>query len=73
VVLRSGGFLDTVVDGLTGTFFDAPVVDHVAGAITIATKQAWDEDELRAHAEKFSEDSFTRRIRRVIAEEVALA
>jgi hypothetical protein len=40
-----------VVDGLTGTFFDAPVVDHVARAITMATKQARDEDELQAHAE----------------------
>jgi hypothetical protein len=73
VVLRSGGFLDTVVDGLTGTFFDAPVVDHVARAITMATKQARDEDELQAHAELFSEASFKRRIRHVIAEEVALA
>jgi glycosyltransferase involved in cell wall biosynthesis len=32
VVLRSGGFLDTVVDGLTGVFFDAPIVDDVARA-----------------------------------------
>jgi glycosyltransferase involved in cell wall biosynthesis len=72
VVLRSGGFLDTVVDGLTGTFFDAPVVDHVARAMKMAAKQTWDEDELQAHAEKFSEASFKRRIRQVIAEEVAL-
>jgi glycosyltransferase involved in cell wall biosynthesis len=71
VVLRSGGFLDTVVDGLTGIFFDAPVVDHVAQAMKMAAEQTWDEDELRAHAEKFSEDSFKRRIRQVIAEEVA--
>jgi glycosyltransferase involved in cell wall biosynthesis len=72
VVLRSGGFLDTVVDGLTGTFFDAAVVDHVARAMKIAAKQTWDEDELQAHAEKFSEASFKRRIREIIAEEVAL-
>ena len=71
VVLRSGGFLDTVVDGLTGTFFDEPVVDHVAQAMKIAAEQTWDEDELRAHAEKFSKNSFKRRIRQVIAEEVA--
>jgi glycosyltransferase involved in cell wall biosynthesis len=73
VVLRSGGFLDTVVDGLTGTFFDAPVIDHVARAMKMATKQTWDEDELQAHAEKFSEASFKRRIRQVIAEEVGRA
>lgn len=73
VVLRSGGFLDTVVDGLTGTFFEAPDVDHVAQAMKAATKQIWDEDELQAHAEKFSRASFKQRIRQVIAEEVALA
>jgi glycosyltransferase involved in cell wall biosynthesis len=73
VVLRSGGFLDTVVDGLTGTFFDTPAVEHVARAMKTAAKQAWDEGELQAHAEKFSEASFKRRIRQVVAEEVALA
>jgi glycosyltransferase involved in cell wall biosynthesis len=73
VVLRSGGFLDTVVDGLTGIFFDAAVVDHVARAMKMATKQTWDEGELQAHAEKFSETSFKLRIRQVIAEEAALA
>jgi glycosyltransferase involved in cell wall biosynthesis len=71
VVLRSGGFLDTVVDGLTGIFFDAPVVDQIARAMETASKQTWDEDELQAHAEKFSEASFKRRIREVVAEEVA--
>jgi len=72
VVLRSGGFLDTVVDGQTGAFFDAPAVEHVARAMKMATKQTWDEGELQAHAEKFSEASFKRRIRQVVAEEVAL-
>ena len=72
VVLRSGGFLDTVVDGLTGAFFDTPAVEHVAWAMKTAATQTWDEGELQAHAEKFSDASFKRRIRQVIAEEVAL-
>jgi glycosyltransferase involved in cell wall biosynthesis len=71
VVLRSGGFLDTVVEGETGTFFDTPVVDNVAQAMKIAGYQTWDVGELQAHAEKFSAASFRRRIRQVI-EEVAL-
>jgi glycosyltransferase involved in cell wall biosynthesis len=72
VVLRSGGFLDTVVEGRTGTFFDTLAVDQVAQAMKMTAKQTWDEGELQAHAEKFSEASFKRRIRQVVAEEVAL-
>lgn len=71
VVLGSGGFLDTVVDGQTGTFFESPIVDDVARAMEMTTNQRWDEGELQAHAEKYSAPSFQRRIRQVIAEEVA--
>jgi glycosyltransferase involved in cell wall biosynthesis len=72
VVLRAGGFLDTVVEGRTGIFFDAPIIDDVARAMDEATNHIWVESELRAHAEKFSKDSFQRRIRQVVAEEAAL-
>jgi glycosyltransferase involved in cell wall biosynthesis len=72
VVLRSGGFLDTVVEAQTGTFFDAPVADDVARALDTTTNQSWDEDHLKAHAENFSAASFKRRMRQIVAEEVAL-
>ncbi len=71
VVLRSGGFLDTVVEGRTGFFFDAPIVGDVERAINSTTNHAWDQAELRAHAERFSAVSFQRRVRQVVAEEVA--
>jgi glycosyltransferase involved in cell wall biosynthesis len=72
VVLRSGGFLDTVVEGRTGVFFDSPVLDDVASAMTEALSRTWQPCELQAHAEKFSAASFQRRIRQVVAEEAAL-
>jgi glycosyltransferase involved in cell wall biosynthesis len=71
VVLRAGGFLDTVVDGRTGIFFDSPVLDDVASAMTAALTRTWNPFELRAHAEKFSAASFQHRIRQVVAEEAA--
>src|ERR1019366_3054845 len=43
VVLRAGGFLDTVVEGETGIFFDTTVIDDVARAMDRATKHSWDE------------------------------
>ena len=72
VVLRSGGFLDTVVEGKTGVFFDSPVLDDVASAMATVLSRTWHPGELQAHAEKFSAASFQRRIRQVVAEEAAL-
>ncbi len=72
VVLRSGGFLDTVVEGRTGVFFDSPALEDVASAMTEALSRTWLSCELQAHAEKFSAASFQRRIRQVVAEEAAL-
>jgi glycosyltransferase involved in cell wall biosynthesis len=71
VVLRSGGFLDTVVEGQTGIYFDTPCVSDVSRAMESATHSAWDAKELKTHADKFSAASFQRRIRQVINEEKA--
>jgi glycosyltransferase involved in cell wall biosynthesis len=73
VVLRSGGFLDTVVEGRTGLFFDSPDPDKIACAMNMAIRRTWDTRGLQAHAEKFSARSFQRRIRQVVAEEATLS
>jgi glycosyltransferase involved in cell wall biosynthesis len=67
VVLRAGGFLDTVVEGRTGTFFDVPQPAEIAAAIEIAGAQPWDADVIRARAAEFSEARFAERIRAAIA------
>ena len=72
VVLRSGGFLDTVIGGQTGTFFNMPMADDVANALDGTANRRWDEDQLKAHAEKFSIASFKRRIQQIVAEEAAM-
>lgn len=41
-VLRAGGFLDTVVDGETGVFFDRPVAIDIADAVTDMLHSSWD-------------------------------
>ncbi|WP_139123207.1 glycosyltransferase, partial [Cellulosimicrobium cellulans] len=69
VVLRDGGYLDTVVDGVTGVFFDAPEVDLVAQAVEDAAAVAWDEDAVTAHVATFGRDRFTARLRAVVEQE----
>jgi glycosyltransferase involved in cell wall biosynthesis len=71
VVLRQGGFIDTVEEGTTGIFFDRPVPRLIRAAVRVAAGHAWDEEALRAHAERFSEARFAARLRRVVELEAA--
>jgi len=69
VVLRAGGYLDTVIDGRTGVFFDEPMPGQVAAALDAAASVPWDERVLCAHAETFSADRFEARLREIVAAE----
>jgi glycosyltransferase involved in cell wall biosynthesis len=69
VVLRDGGYLDTVVEHVTGVFFDAPRADLVAQAVEAADAVAWDHDTVTAHVATFGRDRFTARLRAVVQEE----
>jgi glycosyltransferase involved in cell wall biosynthesis len=66
VVLADGGFLDTVVDGVTGCFFARPDPDAVRGAVERALGRRWDPEALRAHAARFSAAAFRDRIRSAV-------
>lgn len=71
--LRGGGYLDTVVDGVTGVFFDRPEPDGIAAAVRRLLAAPWDEGAIAAHAAGFGEDRFVERVRAVVAEEAAVA
>jgi glycosyltransferase involved in cell wall biosynthesis len=73
VVLRAGGFLDTVIENVTGIFFDSPAPAQVAEAMKAALLKPWDPLELIARAAQFSVISFQQRIREVVDEEAARA
>ena len=68
--LRWGGFLDTVVEGSTGHFFDEPTAAQVAGAVLALRSGHWRAETLRAHAAGFNEERFIARLRAIIAEEL---
>jgi glycosyltransferase involved in cell wall biosynthesis len=71
VVLRAGGFLDTVVEGVTGVFFDSSDPEVIRRSIRECSTRRWDERALRIHAEAFSEASFCERLREIVAREAA--
>lgn len=62
-VLRWGGFLDTVLEGETGVFFDAPEPVAISAALDLVTATQWEPDRLLRRADEFSESRFIERIR----------
>jgi glycosyltransferase involved in cell wall biosynthesis len=55
VVLRWGGFLDTVAEGVTGMYFDRPEAAAIAEALDRFETRTFDGDKIRAHVEQFTE------------------
>ncbi len=73
VVLRDGGYLDTVREGVTGEFFDAPDPDLVAEGVTRALARHWEPATLRSHADEFGTDRFVARLHEIVQDEQATA
>ena len=64
-VLRWGGFLDTMVEGETGLFFETPTAEAIAGAVTRLESVSFSPDRIRTHAERYSERRFIEALRAV--------
>lgn len=60
VALAAGGYLETVIDGVTGLLYSP---GGLADAVADALARDWDQDVLRAHAETYAEDHFIERLR----------
>jgi glycosyltransferase involved in cell wall biosynthesis len=64
--LRAGGFLDTVVPGETGVFFETLDPAAVAAAVTALGARTFDENRLRQQAAAFSRERFVARLHDVV-------
>lgn len=68
VALRAGGYLDTVVEGTTGVFFDVVTPAAIRQAVAEAAAHGFDPAAVLARAADFSEAAFAARIRSVVDE-----
>jgi glycosyltransferase involved in cell wall biosynthesis len=68
VALRAGGFLDTLIEGSTGVFFDAPTPEAIAQGIDDALTHRWDGPAIAASMERFSAERFVRRLQDIAAD-----
>jgi glycosyltransferase involved in cell wall biosynthesis len=58
IVLRWGGYLDTMVEDVTATFIEAPTAAELRDGIARFESRSWDSEEIRAHAGGFTEAVF---------------
>jgi glycosyltransferase involved in cell wall biosynthesis len=70
IALRRGGALETIVERVTGEFFDRPDAESLASALRAFEASRYDPMRLRAHAEQFAPDRFIKRLRELIGEVV---
>jgi len=66
IVLRWGGFLDTVIDGTTGFFFERPEPDDIISAIKKMLASNIQEISLIEQAGRFSEENFIQHLRAAV-------
>lgn len=63
IALRGGGYLDTVIEGVTGQFIESPDAARIREAVKSFDPSRWNAKTIREHAETFSEDRFMKRLR----------
>ena len=67
IAFRGGGAMETVVEGVTGVFFDQPTAASLEDAIEEFESRIWSQNALRRHAEKFDRSVFTFRVLQFLA------
>ncbi|MBC7678609.1 MAG: glycosyltransferase [Pseudorhodobacter sp.] len=67
VVLRAGGFLDTLVEGVTGEYIDSVEAVSVVRAVRACRARVHDVGALQAHAARYSPETFAAALRAEVA------
>ena len=67
LALRYGGYLDTVLEGHTGLFFDVPEPAEIASSLQRFEQRTFDPCAIRQHARRFNGDRFANRLSEMAA------
>ncbi|MEK7545838.1 MAG: glycosyltransferase [Patescibacteria group bacterium] len=68
IAYRKGGALETIIEGVTGEFFDDQEWEELATAVIRFDASKYDPREIREHAEAFDVKTFKRRVAAYVAE-----
>jgi glycosyltransferase involved in cell wall biosynthesis len=66
IVLRWGGFVETMVENVTAVFVEQPTADEVRRALQVMDARVWDAGRIREHADRYSDTVFIEAIREVV-------
>ncbi len=71
IAFQGGGYLESVVEGKTGLFFDLPKVESLASVLKEFKPGKFKPEDCRARAKKFSKERFKKEIKQFIKEKNA--
>ena len=71
LVLRWGGYIETMVDGVTAVFIDEPTVECVREGLNRLDAQSWDASRLTEHADRYGEEVFVEAIRDLVKQQTS--
>ncbi len=66
IAYRSGGALETVIEGKTGLFFDSQSWESLLNTVIHFRGDMWNAEVLQGHAEQFSEENFERKLQEFV-------
>ncbi|MFA6393273.1 MAG: glycosyltransferase [Patescibacteria group bacterium] len=69
IALKSGGACETIIEGKCGEFFNEETPEAIMKAVKNFRPEKYDPKEIRAHAEKFSEEKFKKEIKEFVDKE----
>lgn len=70
IAYKAEGYLESVIDGKTGLFFDEPTAESLSSAIKKSKGVSWNKNIIKKHASKFGKTRFEKEIRHVIGKVV---
>jgi glycosyltransferase involved in cell wall biosynthesis len=68
IAYRSGGATESVIENVSGVFFNDQTKDSIVSGVKNFTKQHFDSQKIQEHAQQFGEDNFKRNIKQFIDE-----
>lgn len=65
IALRAGGVLESVIEGKTGEFFDAPTPEVLADGVRrfMLKEKSYDKDKIKKRAQEFSRERFEKELK----------
>lgn len=68
IALKAGGYLETVVEGKTGQFFNEPTVESLMKILKDFNLRVYGKEDLQKNAQQFSKERFKREILKLVEE-----